>query len=73
MYCRVSTSGIATLDRAEAVLERMEMVNITVLLPANETGNSTNATVAPSKGGMQVRNLQRMPGSTDKTDVECVH
>lgn len=60
----VSTSGIATLDRAEAVLERMEMVNITVLLPANETGNSTNATVAPSKGGVQDANASTAGNDT---------
>lgn len=42
----VTTSGLVTLDRAEAVLERMETVNVTVPLPANETAKG-NATVPP--------------------------
>lgn len=39
----MDSSGIVSLDRAEAVLERMELVNVTVTVPANATegGNTT--------------------------------
>lgn len=32
---------MVSLDRAEAVLERMETVNVTVAVPANETAGGT--------------------------------
>ncbi len=50
-WCRVDTSGMVSLDRAEAVLERMETVNVTVAVPANETaGGAPKASVTAAFG-----------------------
>lgn len=60
LSCSVTTSGLVTLDRAEAVLERMEIVNVTVLLPANETAKGNATAPPPAKATGQVHDIPYM-------------
>lgn len=49
---RADSSGIVSFDKAEVILERTELVNVTVPVPTNATANGTsNATVSGAKGG----------------------
>ena len=38
---------MVSIDRAEAVLERMETVNVTVAVPANETAGAAASQARP--------------------------
>lgn len=45
---RADSSGIVTFDKAEVILERTEMVNVTVPVPTNATANATATATAGS-------------------------
>lgn len=45
-HFRADSSGIVTFDKAEVILERTEMVNVTVPVPSNTTANITNDAAA---------------------------
>ena len=49
---RADSSGIVSFDKAEVILDRTELVNVTVPVPSNATANSTDkATVSGAKDG----------------------
>lgn len=51
-HARADSSGIVSFDKAEVILERTELVNVTVPVPSNATADGTgNATVSGAKGG----------------------
>jgi hypothetical protein len=52
-YYRADSSGIVSFDKAEVILERTELVNVTVPVPSDGTANGTgNATDSKTgKGG----------------------
>jgi hypothetical protein len=51
-HSRADSSGIVSFDKAEVILERTELVNVTVPVPSNATANGTdNATASGAKDG----------------------
>ena len=56
--CSADSSGIVSFDKAEVVLERTELVNVTVPVPSNATNNS-NAQVPHKCRTRTLENLQR--------------
>jgi len=69
-HLTVDSSGIVSLDRAEAVLERMELVNVTVTVPANATEGGNTTTGKETKASTDAKTKGSKTADTSATASE---